>query len=972
MPQQRDWFSQFEQPKPTDWFSQFEQPRISDDRSWIDRAIGGTSDMLDVFGRAAKDAWEWGSKPLFPIVGDIARVAAPFVMPGMNITERAVGMQPGDVSNLSGDFWAGMTSPINLTMAGLCAGEYSAARAGMAGLAKGLHGATKIASVPFIAEGAKHIAEQEGLLGKGLGALELVGGLAGVKAKPFPIRRPNLPTPTSVADAALSKNIQERIMGAEQPKPVTILDQFGKPIISDVPEAKSAIETASEVLTKKKKAAYIYDPDKGFILEGTTQKNKTIEPLKFNLAAKLPPDLSRASPRFNLGEKAFELKFNDDLDKALLIVAQTTKFSKRDADYLRFVMDSTGLGERESRALGIQLRTKIKDLLKTHESGVVEVPRLFDRIKNLIVDETGEFNPGNLWQGLKNLIRDESGELRWGSRIGKGGTPAEIQQAIQAGTPALDRIKAAIREAGPLRLQQEQIYGAERSARFKEMVSTPLSSEASLGKRLGALKGEYEKVTTAPIRNKLDQSDVDELLNMIGSSQIDEWEKTRAGVALAKLLDGKAVPQPGELELLEGVFGRDFTKSLNDAGFIRVPKIEGIKFTTELANLPRALMAAVDFSGSGRQGLGLIHRKEFWTSFDDMFKAWGSEKAFRGIQDSIKQEMVKNLVQTKSGKFVPLIKAAGLELTDIGKYAGREELFMSKIAEKIPLVRRSERAYIGFLNKLRFDTFNSLIADATKAGLNPKENMMLTREIAEYINNATGRGSLGGFEDSAVALNNFFFAPKLISSRVHMLNPATYVNASPFVRKQYLKSLISIAGAGATVLSIAKLAGAEIESNPNSADFGKARIGNVRLDPWGGFQQYLVAAHRLISGKVQSTTTGREYELGSRYGTPTKLDIAFRFGQSKLNPTVSFITTMMQQKDFAGAPINVKNEIVSRFIPIIIQDIYELQKEDPKLLPLAIPGIFGMGIQSYGMQGTELMQQESYAPRMGGNIRFIR
>src|SRR3990167_10491044 len=117
MPQQRDWFSQFEQPKPTDWFSQFEQPRISDDRSWIDRAIGGTSDMLDVFGRAAKDAWEWGSKPLFPIVGDIARVAAPFVMPGMNITERAVGMQPGDVSNLSGDFWAGMTSPINLTMA---------------------------------------------------------------------------------------------------------------------------------------------------------------------------------------------------------------------------------------------------------------------------------------------------------------------------------------------------------------------------------------------------------------------------------------------------------------------------------------------------------------------------------------------------------------------------------------------------------------------------------------------------------------------------------------------------------------------------------------------------------------------------------------------------------------------------------------------------------------------------------------
>src|SRR3990167_2393382 len=145
MPQQRDWFSQFEQPKPTDWFYQFEQPRISDDRSWIDRAIGGTSDMLDVFGRAAKDAWEWGSKPIpgAKTVGDIARMAAPFVMPGMGITERALGMQPGEVANLSGDFWGGLLTPINLTMAGLGAGEYSAARAGMAGFSKGMPGAPK-------------------------------------------------------------------------------------------------------------------------------------------------------------------------------------------------------------------------------------------------------------------------------------------------------------------------------------------------------------------------------------------------------------------------------------------------------------------------------------------------------------------------------------------------------------------------------------------------------------------------------------------------------------------------------------------------------------------------------------------------------------------------------------------------------------------------------------------------------------
>ena len=36
------------------------------------------------------------------------------------------------------------------------------------------------------------------------------------------------------------------------------------------------------------------------------------------------------------------------------------------------------------------------------------------------------------------------------------------------------------------------------------------------------------------------------------------------------------------------------------------------------------------------------------------------------------------------------------------------------------------------------------------------------------------------------------------------------------------------------------------------------------------------------------------------------------------------------------------------FIPLVVQDVVELVKEDPKLLPLMLPVIAGMGTQTYG------------------------
>ena len=70
----------------------------------------------------------------------------------------------------------------------------------------------------------------------------------------------------------------------------------------------------------------------------------------------------------------------------------------------------------------------------------------------------------------------------------------------------------------------------------------------------------------------------------------------------------------------------------------------------------------------------------------------------------------------------PKIREAGLALTDTGpSLLKREETFMTNMIEKIPVLGRiakgSNRAYSGFLNKLRVSVFDDLVKTAEKQAL---------------------------------------------------------------------------------------------------------------------------------------------------------------------------------------------------------------------------------------------------------------
>jgi hypothetical protein len=354
-------------------------------------------------------------------------------------------------------------------------------------------------------------------------------------------------------------------------------------------------------------------------------------------------------------------------------------------------------------------------------------------------------------------------------------------------------------------------------------------------------------------------------------------------------------------------------------------------------------MASFDLSAPMRQGVFFIGRPKQWLpAFKEMFGAFKGEKQYKTMQDSI----------INHPDYL-LARESDLALTDMDVLLGnREEAFMSNWAEKIPLlgkgVRASGRAYVGFLNKLRFDVFTDLVNKAELMGLDARKNRDLTKAISDFINNATGRGTLPlGLQRAAITLNSVFFSPRLIMSRLNLVNPVYYMKQTPFVRKEALKSLFAFVGFGMTILTLSKLAGAEVGSDPRSSEFGKIKINNTRIDVWGGFQPLVRVAGQLISGKYVSSTTGKEMTLGEGYKPMTRADIVQRFFEGKLAPVPSFIVTLMKGQSIEGEKVNVPKEIALRFTPMVIQDMYDILQDSPGLFPVSLLGLFGVGSQTY-------------------------
>jgi hypothetical protein len=646
---------------------------------------------------------------------------------------------------------------------------------------------------------------------------------------------------------------------------------------------------------------------------------------------KLPKVLAGAKPRY----RTSTLEFESDLDKAAYITAQENK-SKGDASYLKFVMDNTGLTEAEVRARGRDIKRSIKNLEPDEKDNIV-VPKSSGR-ESFIRGESGSFNPKEITDRIKKALEDAS-------PVYKLAMPdVETQGAV-------GKLFAAIEDARSLQAPQEELRSAERSKRAGAFAGAGGTGQEWFKKASSQLAGEYPKVLAEPL--KLGQRDVNKLFNTIKDSDLRPFEQKRTGDALVKILSGSELPQPNELRLLDATFGKGFGSAIMELhgglGAIK-PNLSIIK---EGIGLSRALKTGMDMSWPLRQGITIFHRGEYWNAFKDMVVGHGSQEYYNDVMDNIHSRLLFRINENTGKSYAERV---GLKLAGVAGegYGQHEENFMTKLAGKIPLLSHSERAYTGMANQVRADVFESMIKDLQQEGRNPLQNLHLGQQVAEYVNNATGRGSLGKLEKYAPALNQGLFAPRFIASRIKFLNPQTYImQQDPMIRQQYLKSLGSVTGTGLATLGLAKLAGAQVELDPRSSDFMKAKISdNTRLDPWAGFQQYFTALANTIQ-EVKKHVNGEKEPFGYTHAIP-------KFAYYKLSPAASTGLRAILGKDpITGQRMTISDEMWRNFEPMFINDVREILQTDPKSLPVIPLDFFGMSTQTY-------------QPKMGGNIQMLR
>lgn len=381
----------------------------------------------------------------------------------------------------------------------------------------------------------------------------------------------------------------------------------------------------------------------------------------------------------------------------------------------------------------------------------------------------------------------------------------------------------------------------------------------------------------------------------------------------------------------------------------------------EVLNVPRTVMSSMDFSAPLRQGLiaSISHPRTAGLAGIEMFKQAFSQKRFdRWFYD------------LKQSKNYDLMQKSELYVSDPHdpKLSAKEEAFMNNLAEKIPLVGKlikgSERAYVGYLNKLRVDLFNRFAERFMSFGKTIENSPELYKQMADYVNNSTGRGKLGFAENAAPMLNSFLFSPRLIASRINLLTkpftPSFYTKTPKEIRVMYVKDMLKFIGLGMTVLGLAKLGGAEVEDDPRSTDFGKIRSGKTRWDIWGGFQPYIRVFTQMATGEKKNVTNGAIKELnGDQAFGETRGDVLTRFARGKLAPVPSMVWDFLAGRTVTGDKPTIGSEAESHLLPLLYSDIKGAMQDKgvSSFFTVGIPAAFGVGVQTFDNKSTNSRPQ---------------
>jgi hypothetical protein len=529
---------------------------------------------------------------------------------------------------------------------------------------------------------------------------------------------------------------------------------------------------------------------------------------------------------------------------------------------------------------------------------------------------------------------------------------AEVAPAAQAAAHTTEggaAVRESLKGAPNVRAGQAGDFSVQRRARFAKAESiyrdTSLTPEERQAHALGALKGSLDRPVYTGFKKMTPETVTNIKAQIMEHPTLKTGQKTKLLTSLDRGVAG-IVPTAGEHKLFTQVFGKE--TALGIAKAAKTGRWKNI--VTNVVNVPRTLQSTLDMSAFLRQGAVALARHPYITgkNFKTLIHSFASNEAALKVESDI-----------ASHPNYPLMQQGKVALTGSGDLQRHEEQFAANMLENIGgnknPVHWSSRSYSSFLNKTRADIFNHLLDVAHTQGHNIHDEKFL-KDLGNMVNVFTGRGSLpGSWERAANVFNGIFFSPRLMASRVQMagqpFNPALH----PFVRRQYQRAAAQGLGALLTVLGLAKANGLNVGTDPTSADFGKIKFGNTRVDLGAGFLQYGHLLAQLATGKSTSSTSGKVSNIYSgKYAQRSAHDVVSGFFEGKLSPPLATLDDALRQQTNFGK-FNVWQEMINHLTPLSGQDVYGVATNRSKgglgaaeVAGAGILSLFGGGVQTYG------------------------
>ena len=345
-------------------------------------------------------------------------------------------------------------------------------------------------------------------------------------------------------------------------------------------------------------------------------------------------------------------------------------------------------------------------------------------------------------------------------------------------------------------------------------------------------------------------------------------------------------------------------------------------------------------------------------------KAFG--KSFKAFFSRYSAERVDNAIRSADHHYIR--EKSGLQLTEVeGLRTAREEMFSAQMIEKVPIigdvVKASNRHMTTNLNLLRvgaFDQFLAKFPNATQAELTA---------WADWINIATGRGDLGRAAAVANTLSLGVFAPRFAVSRIQTPYMMFKHWKTPRVRAAIAKDMVGFVGLGTTMLVLADLAGFGVGLDPRNPDFGKIRIGDTRIDIWGGVQQPVRVVARVGLAVTDKTgITGKELTKRERDVDP--LNLIGRFAAYKLAPSITIPLELIKGKTIVGEPVTPTQTAARAVLPLWLDDVADAYRKEGAGRATLVGGLTFLGVGATTYEDSET-QTRRRIRKMKLNFNFI-